>query len=350
MLKDKFRWAVIGAGPAGIATVGLLLDNNVDAKDILWIDPNFKVGDFGQKWCEVSSNTSVKLFLSFLNQIGSFDYSECNEKFVLNTQDEEGFTHLKNAAEPLRWVTDNLRTKVNSCEANITEQYVKNGTWNLVSDKQTYYAEKVVLATGSTPKSLTLHDSERCQEIGLASALTPSILAEEVSNHDKVAVFGSSHSAMIIVRNLIEAGITDIANFYLEPLRYAVRMDGWTLYDNTGLKGETAKWVRQNISQNLDKRVSRYLSTKEQIDKHLPNYNKVIYATGFNQRTPILEGVDFSKYDSSTGIIAPGLFGVGIAFPCKTIDPSGNVELNVGLFKFMNDIKRMLPLWLQYSL
>lgn len=38
MLKDKFRWAVIGAGPAGIATVGLLLDNNVDAKDILWID------------------------------------------------------------------------------------------------------------------------------------------------------------------------------------------------------------------------------------------------------------------------------------------------------------------------
>jgi cation diffusion facilitator CzcD-associated flavoprotein CzcO len=49
MLRNRFKWAIVGAGPAGIATVGLLLDNKVDARDILWIDPDFKVGDFGQK-------------------------------------------------------------------------------------------------------------------------------------------------------------------------------------------------------------------------------------------------------------------------------------------------------------
>lgn len=350
MLENKFKWAVVGAGPAGIAAIGLLLDKNISEKDILWVDPDFKVGDFGQKWGEVSSNTSVQLFLDFLNQIKSFEYSKCDKQFALNIQDKAGFTQLKNAAEPLRWVTDNLKDKVATSHDKILEQYVSDDVWNLVGDKQTYNAEKVILTTGSTPKSLNIHSIDSAQEISLATALTPSILVKELKQNDKVAVFGSSHSAMIIIRNLVEAGVNNIANFYLEPLRYAVNMGEWTLYDNTGLKGETAKWVKQNISQNLDLRIKRYLSTKEQTDKHLPNYNKVIYATGFDQRAPVIGGIDFRVYDPTTGIIAPGLFGAGIAFPCKVADPNGNVELNVGLYKFMKDISRMLPLWMEYGL
>lgn len=124
---------------------------------------------------------------------------------------------------------------------------------------------------------------------------------------------------MIIIRNLLEAGVNDVANFYLEPLKYAVNMGDYILYDNSGLKGETAKWVRKNISQNLDSRVKRYLSTKEQVSNHLHKYNKVIYATGFQQRVPSAEGIDVSQYDPTTGIIAPGLFGVGICFPQKLL-------------------------------
>lgn len=45
--------------PAGISVVGQLLDNGRKAKDILWLDPNFSVGDFDIKWGEVSSNTTV---------------------------------------------------------------------------------------------------------------------------------------------------------------------------------------------------------------------------------------------------------------------------------------------------
>ena len=44
MNKDLFQWAVVGAGPAGIAAVGKLLDNAVNPASILWIDPQFKVG------------------------------------------------------------------------------------------------------------------------------------------------------------------------------------------------------------------------------------------------------------------------------------------------------------------
>lgn len=36
----RYKWAVVGAGPAGMATIGQLLDSGINAKNILWIDPN----------------------------------------------------------------------------------------------------------------------------------------------------------------------------------------------------------------------------------------------------------------------------------------------------------------------
>ncbi|MFV9931311.1 MAG: hypothetical protein AB8V05_00395 [Francisella endosymbiont of Hyalomma scupense] len=47
------------------------------------------------------------------------------------------------------------------------------------------------------------------------------------------------------------------------------------MYDNSGLKCNTAKWVRENISQNLDSRVKIYLSRDEEINKHLHKYSKL---------------------------------------------------------------------------
>ena len=50
MDKKPFQWAVVGAGPAGIAAVGKLLDHGVLPKTILWLDPQFCVGDLGRFW------------------------------------------------------------------------------------------------------------------------------------------------------------------------------------------------------------------------------------------------------------------------------------------------------------
>ena len=58
-----YAWTVIGAGPAGIAAVGKLLDRGIAGKDIAWIDPAFAAGDIGAKWRSVSSNTQVGVFL-----------------------------------------------------------------------------------------------------------------------------------------------------------------------------------------------------------------------------------------------------------------------------------------------
>ena len=71
-----YAWTVIGAGPAGIAAVGKLLDLGVADKDIAWVDPSFAAGDLGAKWRSVSSNTKVATFLEYLHGAKAFRFSE----------------------------------------------------------------------------------------------------------------------------------------------------------------------------------------------------------------------------------------------------------------------------------
>lgn len=48
-----FDAAVLGSGPAGIATVGKFLDLQKSAR-VLWIDPEFHAGRVGEKYGDVS--------------------------------------------------------------------------------------------------------------------------------------------------------------------------------------------------------------------------------------------------------------------------------------------------------
>lgn len=345
--EKKYAWAVVGAGPGGMTAVGLLLDSGVSGSDILWIDPYFQVGDFGQKWGEVNSNTKVALFHNFLHGIHSFQYAKRPKKFAFDMLDQNGFTLLNAVTEPLLWITDHLCQTVVAKKTYVSALSVEAGAWQLQTDEAVFYAEKVILAMGSETKSL---DYPSVQKIDLETALTPSVLKNACDKNDAVAVFGSSHSAMIAIRHLVELGVRKIVNFYLSPLRYAVLMDDWILYDDTGLKGETARWVREHISKSPLPQVSRYLATDEHIDEHLLSCDKVIYAVGFQPRHIPVSHVSLVQYDTSNGIIAPGLFGIGIGFPIAVTDPFGRVEWNVGVWKFLKNMRRLLPIWEQYGL
>ncbi len=106
----------------------------------------------------------------------------------------------------------------------ISDMKIAQGVWNLYGTREIYMAEKVVLATDSLAKSLNIHNFEITKEIPLSKALASSKLKNELLKDDNVIVFGSSHSAMIIIRNLLELGIEDVANFYRQPLRYTMNM------------------------------------------------------------------------------------------------------------------------------
>ncbi len=58
--------------------------------------------------------------------------------------------------------------------------------------------------------------------------------------------------------------------------------------------------------------------------------DKVIYAVGFQTRElPTLEQFETLKYNDKTGIIPPGLFGLGIAFPEVQYDKFMNLEVRI---------------------
>lgn len=96
----------------------------------------------------------------------------------------------------------------------------------------------------------------------------------------------------------------------------------------------------------------RILNAKNSRDAWLPICNKIVYAAGFerNDLPPINGSASSVSYDSNTGIIAPHLFGIGIAFPEVQIDPMGNRENRVGLNSFMAYAQRIMPEWLHKDL
>lgn len=340
-----YEWTVIGAGPAGIAAVGKLLDQGIASEKIAWIDPAFAAGDIGGKWRSVSSNTQVGLFLSYLNDSSAFRFSAA-PPMPLREVDPEETCALALVADPLVWVTEHLRERVKVFETTATALFLEKRQWSIQTEQEGLSSKNVILAIGAVPRKL---DYPQLNEIPVEVALDPEKLAEESLEDATVAVFGSSHSSMIALPHLLRHPVKKVINFYRSPLRYAVNLDDWILFDDSGLKGRAAVWARENIDGVHPDRLERYWVLSPEFDETLAACDRVVYTVGFERRvlpeTPQWGQLDYNPYN---GIIAPGLFGVGIAFPAQAIDRYGYVEYRVGLKKFMDHLESVLPLWLRY--
>ena len=341
-----YAWTVIGAGPAGIAAVGKLLDLGVADRDIAWIDPSFAAGDLGAKWRSVSSNTIVATFLEYLNGSKAFRFSEAPAMPLTETDPEETCA-LALVADPLRWITGQLRERVDTFETTATGLSLENRQWQIDTEHQDLTSDNVILAVGATPKKL---DYPQLQEIPLEVALDPEKLAEEPLENATVAVFGSSHSSMIALPHLLRHPVAKVVNFYRSPLKYAVYLDDWILFDDSGLKGRAAVWARENVDGVLPDRLERCLVDGPDFDEKLAECDRAVYTVGLERRTlPETRQWGQLDYNPDNGILAPGLFGVGIAFPARAVDRYGYIEYRVGLKKFMDHLDEVLPLWSRYS-
>ncbi|KAL1998152.1 hypothetical protein VTN02DRAFT_6765 [Thermoascus thermophilus] len=154
--------------------------------------------------------------------------------------------------------------------------------------------------------------------------------------------------------------------FTRHPLRYAEYMDGWILRDNTGLKGEAADFARDQLE---DDRLPTSDAGRviEKVDcgggqdvaayrAHLPSCTHLVQAVGFTRDplpaltrdgAPLTPAFDHESgaFSDQHGQTIPGLYGAGIAFPERVVDPYRNVEYAVGFFKFMKFLKRVTPAW-----
>lgn len=340
-----YAWTVIGAGPAGIAAVGRLLDHGVPDEAIAWVDPAFAAGDLGQKWRPVSSNTIVGTFLEYLNASKAFRFSEA-PPLALREVDPEETCALALVAEPLVWITEHLRERVPAFEATATALRLTRRQWHIETTGPEIVSDNVILAVGAVPKKLDYP----LQEIPVEVALDPEKLAQEPLEGATVAVFGSSHSSMIALPHLLRHPVEKVINFYRSPLKYAIYLDDWILFDDTGLKGRAAVWARENIDGVYPEKLERYSVSSPEFEEQLRTCDRVVYTVGFERRklpeTPQWGPLD---YNQQNGIIAPGLFGLGIAFPEYAEDPYGYGQYRVGLKKFINYLDSVLPLWLVYG-
>jgi cation diffusion facilitator CzcD-associated flavoprotein CzcO len=350
MLNQDVVWAVVGAGPAGILAVGRLLDRGVAPDEIIWLDPEFNVGDFGQYWLAVPSNTRVALFNQFLHSTTAFQYDKCPAAFSLAHLHENDTCLLGEMAKSLQWVTAHLCEVVphQTCVVRFLQH--SNNAWHLTTTAGDVFSKNVILATGCLPKKL--HYDIETQELPLTVALNPALLKNTLKPSNHVVVFGSSHSGILVLKNCLEAGCR-VTNFYRSPLRYAIHQEDHTIYDNTGLKGSAASWAKENLhgQENFSSQLTRRClndCSEEEVISTLQACDHVVYAVGFAPRHLPSRDLDCSHYDAHTGIIAPGLFGLGVAYPEAMTDRYNITEFNVGLFKFSTYLSKVLPLWMQY--
>ncbi|KAJ5782830.1 FAD-dependent pyridine nucleotide-disulfide oxidoreductase [Penicillium paradoxum] len=389
MATRKCAAVVVGAGPAGVAVMGNLLERQLGT--IAWIDPSFEAGRVHSKYREVPSNTKVSLFQAFSKATQPFQKVIDNTKSpnafsTLAKLDQESTCSLGFAADMVRSLTTGLMKmeEVYACHGMVKSANLNEATSNWTirikqnsSEDLEIEAARLILCTGSFPTAAPIPVSGlNIQRLDLDLVLKPSDLAKALptDNSTTVAIVGASHSAILAILNLTKLAQTShpllrIQWFTRHPLRYAEFKDGWILRDNTGLKGLAADFARSELEDDkLPTSLAGQVLTKidcaggqdaeaSQYEKYLPGCDYLVQAVGYTRGSlpdlskngnPIAVGFDHDSgrfHEPGQTSDIPGLFGAGIAFPERVVDPHGNEEYAVGFWKFMKFLKRVVPSW-----
>lgn len=372
MAVRQHQIAVVGAGPAGLAVVGKLLDCNLKAP-ILWIDPSFECGRLAV-YKNVPSNTKVKLFVQYATLFESFKAVWKDDQLknypslaALKELNQEEGCKLEYAANMVHDLINGLGSTYKSrlsLSKGLIERMEKIGDhWKLGNSAgEEFICQKVILATGSHPRLFSPSNQDHIECITLDKVLSDEM--GSFSTEDSVAVIGSSHSAMLVVKILSEmtGRPRKVINFYRSPLKFAEYLpDNRIKHDNTGLKGEVAHWVRSHI---VDGHKTFFDGFLERVP--LEGDETGIYTTKLRECTKLVPAVGYDrnqlptiKVDGQTidglidydgkcqimhqGLSITGLYGVGIAFPERVLDVDGSPEQAVGLWKFIRYIDRVIP-------
>ncbi|UNE35270.1 NAD(P)-binding domain-containing protein [Vermiphilus pyriformis] len=343
-LNKIYSWTIIGAGPAGIVTLGLLLEQGIQACDILWIDQYFNVGDLGRYYKQVPGNTPTQSFIEFIQCCSAF--RECASPAIdrLYTYDLHTTYPLHIIIEPLQDITYHLLKKVPGLKGHVrTIDYKQNEkSFDITTCNGVYRSSNVILATGCHPRTLNYP----CKDvIPLEIALDSKALEKTISKRDTIAVVGSSHSAVLTLKNLCDISASRIINLYKQQIKTFLDTDGSTIVGTRPqepLGGQTAAWAQQTLLGTCPAHLIRLYNNKEARNAWLPICTKIIYAIGFDRNIIRVDGQPVTSYDDHTGVIAPGLFGIGIAFP-ERIDDSESYK--IGLYDFMEYAQKTVPLW-----
>lgn len=243
---------VIGAGPAGTLSACRLLDLDIEATDIAWIDASgFNGGFFGNFCSDVQLLSNNSYILNYF-RASSFIVQHIPD-YISHLQATPNIrSTIGEVSEQLIQLTALLAdygvTQINGIVQILVPH---KGRWIIGTDRCVVSAKKVILALGWKPKKLA-HTS--CTEIPLEYALTAERLAPFVQENDRIAVFGNGDSARLVIKALKTCGIENIINIVLPR--------------SHGAQGATTIVYAENESI---------------IREHLSKCSKAVYAIGFEQ-------------------------------------------------------------------
>ncbi|GAB1207782.1 Monooxygenase AgnR1 [Aspergillus pseudonomiae] len=354
MNSQRCAAVVVGAGPAGLAVIGNLLEKQLGGK-IAWIDPYFQAGRVNRKYREVPSNTKVALFQAYATAVQPFR-SVINSTRIpspfstMAKLDQEKTCHLHHAADMVRALSEGITKmdQVYACRGYVTAANLVENTssWTVRIQRADHLDEvevitpRLILCTGSSPTEVPIPVcGQHIERLDLDVVLRPSDLVSYLPRNEPrtVGVVGASHSAILALLNLV-----DLAH------RVRRRLCRQQLEEDKLPHSEAGRFITK-VDCGGGQEAAQY-------ERHLPSCTHLVQAVGFT-RDPLPElsvnghllDPEFDSvsggFHDATGRIVPGLHGAGIAFPERVVDPYGNVEHAVGFWKFMKFIKRVSPQW-----
>mmetsp|Transcript_8792 Transcript_8792/g.7859 ORF Transcript_8792/g.7859 Transcript_8792/m.7859 type:complete len:412 (-) Transcript_8792:14-1249(-) len=403
------RWTVIGGGPCGIASVGRLVDLGYHVN---WIDSSFTTGRLGKYYRNIPANTPINDLIYALKLCKSFQFEKHQDirksKGIKTISDglidksivhlpidsNESIDNLGSYCMDLKYFCEALDDITNVLLENILVQSYRgivtridqSNDWNIKitsnnNEEINLSTDAVILTCGSIPINSIANNisdivNKKVEIHSLDNVVDSNKVSSYINNNNKSlnevwCVVGSSHSAMLILKNLIDNNINNIVNIYKSPFRYQHYKEDEVVYPGIGLKGPVGEWTKNKFIHlnNINRiKYDENVSWDEYIEKY--NIDHLIFAIGFQTNTlsnqsnyiinldepffPIIsinnQIVEYNKlnqYDILTGEINNygSLFGGGIAYPQYHMYSNNTSEPWIGFKRSIEQIDLMIAVF-----
>jgi len=326
---------IIGAGISGLLLILLLAETSIPLNSVYIIDPYFDGGDLFRKWSSVISNTPWSVTIT---NIQKYIPSAKIPKWALALPFDKP-TPVFMIAKLIRECAEPVLKQVNCIYGNaISANWSSNTSRYRVSIQKeqstvSIDVSGVCLTHGSQQKELDIS----IPSIPLDIALDCNRLSKYIEHDSKVIVFGTRHSGVHVLKNLVDCNANSIIGLYKGVKPFIWARDGE--YD--GIKMDAALIADEIIAGKYPSIQLLSTSNLSAILREVRSADWVVYAIGFEPRNLLQitnDGVPITKieYDSSGKILkCLSMWGFGIAYPSQAPD---GIHWDVGVSSFLEHI------------
>lgn len=339
--------AVVGLGPAGCLFVANLPPER--RRDVSIFSPKACVGgDLAEKYGEVHANLTRSQMERAFRAVPEWRDASLA---ILDAFPADVCPPLGEICRQLGVLMEPLLEQVSQrvCTSIQTIRQRLPFGWELTDGEGSMWvAQKVVVCTGADPRVMEIPKTV----IPLDVALSPTRLKAFFSAGagvggvaaTKVVVFGTSHSGTLVLKNLRDAGCSQVVGIYKGARPFVLFRYGHT----EGLKQEAADIADAIEAKSWGDQTPRLLpfADFEKVAVALLEADYVVYAMGFSGRAPVFvdaRGQTWKpQHDPDTGLIAPNCWGFGIGFPGRYRTNTGAWAPDVGFGGFVEAIQKNL--------